>query len=603
MVRFSLAALVLVIVAVVAAAWPSQPALGAAILVEQDEDDFQVSGFCTLRDAILSANNDTDASGDCVQGSGTDAIQVPAGTYELDGFGFGGPLEVSEDLHIVGDGADVTFIDGVDAIRILHVKPGTIVTIDGVTLRNGMSGVGGGAIFNSGDLTLTDVVIDSNEGGSGGGINNVSDLTLVRSTITGNNGTTVGGGIYNQATGTLNVQDSEVSGNMSATNSAGIHNIGEMTIQNTLVQMNEASGNGGGVGNTGVGTIVDSQISGNTSVNSGGGIHNNDTLTVRRTLISGNTGNSGGGGISTTGDVEFENVTVSGNQGGGVTQFVGAGGQVTLLNVTIAENTQVNQGLPQEIYVIDGEVFLRNTIVTSDDPARNCDVGLTGILTSQGHNVESGQTCGLDMDGDQPGVDAMLGPLADNGGPTFTHALLQGSPAIDAGEDAVCPAVDQRGIARPQGDACDAGAYESPFTAPSPTGSATPSSSATPTTSASITPSIDPSDTVPPATATASPSPETRIWGDDNCSGEADPVDSLVTLRHDAGLSTDTGECPNMGQVVEVANASPHPWGDVDCSGGVDPVDSLKLLRFDAGLEVAQEGGCPELGAEVLVVP
>jgi hypothetical protein len=73
----------------------------------------------------------------------------------------------------------------------------------------------------------------------------------------------------------------------------------------------------------------------------------------------------------------------------------------------------------------------------------------------------------------------------------------------------------------------------------------------------------------------------------------------LLTLRHDAGLTTNTGDCPAMAEVVEVAAASPHPWGDVDCSGEVSPVDSLKLLRFDAGLEVAQEDGCPAIGDEV----
>ena len=93
------------------------------------------------------------------------------------------------------------------------------------------------------------------------------------------------------------------------------------------------------------------------------------------------------------------------------------------------------------------------------------------------------------------------------------------------------------------------------------------------------------------------------VWGDHNCSGSADPVDSLLTLRFDAGLDTGTGECPNLGQVVDVQNASPHPWGDVDCRGEITPVDSLKLLRFDAGFSVAQEPECPEIGSAVLITP
>ena len=91
------------------------------------------------------------------------------------------------------------------------------------------------------------------------------------------------------------------------------------------------------------------------------------------------------------------------------------------------------------------------------------------------------------------------------------------------------------------------------------------------------------------------------LWGDNNCSGAADPVDSLLTLRFDAGLGTSTGDCPEFGQVVEVQFASPHPWGDVDCSGAVTPVDSLKLLRFDAGLGVSQAEGCPGIGTTVTI--
>ena len=105
----------------------------------------------------------------------------------------------------------------------------------------------------------------------------------------------------------------------------------------------------------------------------------------------------------------------------------------------------------------------------------------------------------------------------------------------------------------------------------------------------------------PTPTPTATPAGESVVWGDNNCSDSADPFDSLLTLRFDAGLSTNIGDCPAFGQVVEVANASPHPWGDVDCSGFVNPIVSLKLLRFDAGLGVTQAAGCPLLGATVSV--
>jgi hypothetical protein len=82
----------------------------------------------------------------------------------------------------------------------------------------------------------------------------------------------------------------------------------------------------------------------------------------------------------------------------------------------------------------------------------------------------------------------------------------------------------------------------------------------------------------------------------------ADPVDSLLTLRVDAGLDANTGDCPPLNTEVDVLNASLHIWGDVDCSGEMNPVDSLKILRFDAGLSVAQEDGCPGMGAAITIV-
>jgi hypothetical protein len=92
------------------------------------------------------------------------------------------------------------------------------------------------------------------------------------------------------------------------------------------------------------------------------------------------------------------------------------------------------------------------------------------------------------------------------------------------------------------------------------------------------------------------------VWGDANCTQDVNPVDSLLTLREDAGLSVNTGACPPLNSTVDVLNASPHTWGDIDCGGELVPVDSLKILRYDAGLSVAQAGGCPLIGSDVQVV-
>ena len=81
-------------------------------------------------------------------------------------------------------------------------------------------------------------------------------------------------------------------------------------------------------------------------------------------------------------------------------------------------------------------------------------------INSGGHNIGSDSTCNLTAAGDQPDTDPMVDVLADNGGPTLTHALLAGSPAIDAGDDSLCPATDQRGVSRPLGAHCDIGSFE-----------------------------------------------------------------------------------------------------------------------------------------------
>jgi hypothetical protein len=156
--------------------------------------------------------------------------------------------------------------------------------------------------------------------------------------------------------------------------------------------------------------------------------------------------------------------------------------------------------------------------------------------------------------------------------------------------------------------ATDAGGNTSEFSTPvnspeppTPTPSPTPAPTATPTPTPSPTaaPTSTPTATngeTPTPTPTAAPGDLT--WGDHNCSGGADPIDSLLTLRHDADLGADTGACPDFGTALP-ASGPPLVWGDIDCGGGINAIDALKLLRFDAGLSVEQEEGCPQIGEEV----
>lgn len=105
-----------------------------------------------------------------------------------------------------------------------------------------------------------------------------------------------------------------------------------------------------------------------------------------------------------------------------------------------------------------GKAWLVNTIVTNHTTCDCC--WANGLMTSGGRNLDSDNTCNLTAAGDQPGVNPVLGALANNGGPTRTHALLSGSPAIDTADSSFCPSIDQRWWKRPSGDGCDIGAYE-----------------------------------------------------------------------------------------------------------------------------------------------
>jgi CSLREA domain-containing protein len=225
-----------------------------------------------------------------------------------------------------------------------------------------------------------------------------------------------------------------------------------------LIALKITGGSQSGIENLG-GTdlrLTDVAVVGNTG-SIGGGIDSNSggSLTLDRTTVSNNTGSSGGG-IWVAVDATLTNSTIARNtatsEGGG---FYNEFGTSTLINTTVAGNTApASQGGGITNFDV---TELKNTIVYNNTGG-NCET--FDPPTSLGHNLEDGSTCGLTGPGDRQNTNPMLGPLADNGGQTQTRALLPGSPAIDAGDNAGCPATDQRGVSRPQGVACDIGAYE-----------------------------------------------------------------------------------------------------------------------------------------------
>jgi CSLREA domain-containing protein len=248
-------------------------------------------------------------------------------------------------------------------------------------------------------------------------------------------------------------------------------------------------------------TIISNSTLINNSATNGGAIVNNGYLTVTNSTINSNAATYSGGGIWDVGEALIVNTTVSynssGNNGGGILED---DGMMTIINSTISHNSAGNEG--GGVHLAPHRIV--NTIIANSLDGNDCyiwgDPNITFSLIEDG-------TCGATLSGDP-----MLGPLQNNGGSTWTHALLPGSPAIDTGTNDECFATDQRGVIRPQdGDnngsaICDLGAYEreDPNATPTPTATATPNH--TPTATPSNAPTSTP-DHTPTTTPVSTPTP------------------------------------------------------------------------------------------------
>jgi hypothetical protein len=325
-------------------------------------------------------------------------------------------IVVDQSVTIRGLGVDRTVIQAHEKSaeapeRIFLIEQDAEVRIENITLRHGKPSNAaecGGAIMNYGTLVLTQVVVSENIANSGGGICNSGTLTLTNSSVSQNTADGEGPEGYTCGAG------------------GGIKcERGSLILINSLVNGNQS---------------MDADPFREVGV--GGGIHIgcNCSATITNSTISGNRSVKLGGGIFVHGDLELINCTITDNITKGEAGGVYVRGHMDYMNTIIADNT--GQG-------------------------GSCIIGGPGGYKGEGsiggntNNLVRGGNCNPDFS-DKP----MLGPLADNGGDTLTHALLPGSPAIDIIPASSCTLpTDQRGLPRPvslesASTPCDIGAFE-----------------------------------------------------------------------------------------------------------------------------------------------
>ncbi len=396
-------------------------------------------------------------------------------------------------VTIKGEGTGDTTITQLRGDRVIELSAPEPVTISGVTITGGSTVNQGGGIANSepGGLTLSNSEVTGSSADEGAGIYSRRPLTIDNSSITDNRANGAGGGIAMNTFGGK-LTSTTVAGNTAGLLGGGIwmQNTDLSLITRSLVMGNTAASTQvTGAPPAGGGIEVDTDprfgattlqvgyttIQGNAAAGPGGGIfwQATGTLALDSSLVALNTAESGAGistgpGPSTAaiGTVQLTNTTVSGNaaeRGGGIER---SSGNTLLRAVTIAGNSALRgSGIlfigARQVYSIASGLIMANLPAT-----QNCTLSTgtgalpaTDSLSVPGANLESGTGCHL-RTSDMSGTNPLLAPLANNGGPTQTRALLPGSPAVDKYTGADCPSTDQRAYKRPAGLACDIGAFE-----------------------------------------------------------------------------------------------------------------------------------------------
>ena len=456
----------------------AQSAHAATLTVTNTGD----GGPGSLRQAILEAN----------ASSGADGIifDLGPGPHTISLVEWLPPL--STDLDLRGPGADLLTIEAVGDFAVFFAGqessegPPNTVSFAGMTIANGSSPwngggiwgylceinvrecafvgnqaeLGGGAIGAFGaPLTVENCSFFGNSAGSEGGAISVydTDSAVVSNCTFVGNAARFGGAMYSAygaGSGLLVVESCTIRSNQ-AVAGGGIYSLA--SIRNSIVTDNNASA-GGGIYVSGTQATIESCVLKNNAANTGGGIDNSGTLNVANSTISGNLATNSGGGIHNSGrfggNLKVSNCTLSGNGadvGGGIYNF-GEDAVVALHNCTLSGNgARVAGGIFNDGYVGIARLSSTNSILA---------LNAGGDIVHERSTVD---IANYNLIGDRDG-DPRLGPLADNGGPTMTMALLPGSPCIDAGDPNFVPPpeFDQRGsgFARVVNGRIDIGAFE-----------------------------------------------------------------------------------------------------------------------------------------------
>jgi CSLREA domain-containing protein len=463
-------------------------------------------GVLTITGSDFSANV-AGWPGGAVNKTGPGALVIDASSFTANtGDGAGGAVAF--------DGSDFVGISNSDFIANSGYSGGSVAVnaalgfaMANCRIEDSQSSGNGGAVSYTGpgDATFTGLTVTGAlAGGAGGAIYVDSDanLAVTSSTFTDNAAGYAGGALYYYSeTGGLTLHDDTFEGNGAFGGSGGGFQAqagGALDLANLKVRGNVADSGGGGavVYNFVSGSMVGLRFLDNvTGGGSGGGFYAYvaGAATVADSTFSGNRTEDGdGGGLYLTGDGPFEvhrttfaSDAAGGVEGSGGGLFLGSGQQALILNCTFSGNAAGDEGgglygaADTKVWsttfannytgTAGGAIYnswairIANSIIAASSNGGNC---AGNEFDSGNRNIDTDGTCELDGPSDQEGIDPQLAPLADNGGPSPTHAITPTSPAIDSGNGSICPEVDQRGLTRPAdgnndgNPICDIGAYE-----------------------------------------------------------------------------------------------------------------------------------------------